>query len=743
MRRTVVLLVLAVGVILLGGRVLGQEKAKRVISGLDFKSHEEFSNTVINAQKMERSGKPHEAFLIYAAIPNFQDWALELAKQHPEEYLDVLRNQGDSISRPFARLIEGDLLLATGKKDEALTAYRAAAASVATVPGKGWRDDQIPFEEYVGAPSKDGRTQPFQSGPGSQRDNWLLQRFLTLRATDDAAREFARIWEIHRKKAAALIEYDFVFPAQDRPARRMRHIRHAQGFGEYGPQFAVDYANFLKEQGKLEQALEVLREPLLAVNIDRSESGYYSFPGEFQLGGVALEYPVRYRSQTMNSGGGCYDPRKSRWEFIAQVRKVFQAAGKEDELVAMLQKNIDAGTNRLRRVLAHVRRLQGRPDEALRLELEYLDQAKLNPLSLAWRRGRVLEEAEQLADAAKEYETALERSGIPPTPASSEDTVLSEKDSGFTVYLGGYYPPTAAGIRAEHQAVLLGRLEEIYAALKQPEAFYKTALRQYQANAALFEERPLLARVKKQAVALGREKEFEEWLRARLRSAKSSDGLAVIYWVLGDYPACAKNVAECYKIQGDRKKRGREEGSLEDWQQTFFLHAKPHEATLTLAVAAVDSDTPRRILETLDLRDNLDGPDVIKSFEKVLAPGAEDAFAMGMAWHKTTCFHDNFDVARRLMRLYEKQGETQKLIALGLRVARCEKPFHNWKQLLPLRLEGDLWLVKYSTNLHACMALLIEKADAATLAQLAEEWKDIPDWEPKRLLKKKQAESAR
>ena len=42
----------------------------------------------------------------------------------------------------------------------------------------------------------EGRALPFTQGPGSQRDNWLLRRFIALEAWTDAEKEFARVWAL-------------------------------------------------------------------------------------------------------------------------------------------------------------------------------------------------------------------------------------------------------------------------------------------------------------------------------------------------------------------------------------------------------------------------------------------------------------------------------------------------------------------------------------------------------------------
>ena len=81
------------------------------------------------AGKLQADRKPQEAFSAFAAIPGGQKAAVELARGKPDEYLAILRQKGKSVSLPLAKAVEGDLLQAQGKKDDALACYCAAAAT--------------------------------------------------------------------------------------------------------------------------------------------------------------------------------------------------------------------------------------------------------------------------------------------------------------------------------------------------------------------------------------------------------------------------------------------------------------------------------------------------------------------------------------------------------------------------------------------------------------------------------------
>ncbi|NQT40480.1 MAG: hypothetical protein HQ581_23500, partial [Planctomycetes bacterium] len=181
-----------IGILALAGRLPAAEEG-----GLSFEK----------AQELEKSGKLDEAFLAYLKISGAQHVAARVARPKAEHYLKLLRAHAEELSPMSARLIEGDLLLALGKRDEALKCYRAVASAFRGDMTDD-RDTQIVgregyFVEPPAAtpdrPTRNYPAAPFSVGPGSHRDNWLVRRFIATDATDDAAAELARIWEIHRR----------------------------------------------------------------------------------------------------------------------------------------------------------------------------------------------------------------------------------------------------------------------------------------------------------------------------------------------------------------------------------------------------------------------------------------------------------------------------------------------------------------------------------------------------------------
>ncbi|MCH5372364.1 MAG: hypothetical protein JJ992_00180, partial [Planctomycetes bacterium] len=327
-----------------------------------------------HGQQLEQAGKTDEAFLEYAGTPGCQHLAVGLARSEPSRYLALLNTAGGTIPRPLAKAVEADLRLAMGDKHAALACCRAVAACVAERPEDSWESGKIPADSYLAEPPLrregefivHGPVEAFSRGPGSHRDNWLIRRWIALEAWDDAGTEFARVWEIHRRYARPhLIER----AESDAKAsvKQTRQLIRPAGFDSRGLQFAIDYAFFLRKIEDRKGAIAVLREPLLAMDMDRDPNRprIVAADADVQVAILPLRTPSHFASP--------WPVGIARKEFIRLAFGVFKDDGRLDSLVEDLQRRIDRGENRLRRVLARLRMLEGRPDEVLALELAYIE----------------------------------------------------------------------------------------------------------------------------------------------------------------------------------------------------------------------------------------------------------------------------------------------------------------------------------------------------------------------------------
>ena len=669
------------------------------------------------AQKLEREGEEKEAFLAYLVIPGAEYAAVRLSRPKAEAFLEVVR--GDlkgpgGVFRPRAKLVEADLLLALGRKGEALACYRAFIAKIGRQPGESWDRGFVPREHYpVEPPSRfqaHQLVQPFTLGPGSHRDNWLIRRLIALDAWEDARGEFARIWEIHRTRARPHVATIPVYQPPAQPGgkpewKNEKRLFRPAGFDGRGLQFAIDYAYFLKRREKLDEALAVLMEPLLLVDMDRNPN--LTGAGQTVAEGEAEGYPERpartvhgFRlSPLWGASGGV-----SRKEFIRLAFGEFKTAGRKVELVAALVKQIDQGRNAARRVLARVRLHQGNLPGCLALELAYIERGGLDELSAAYRRGLVYEDCRKLAEAATQYEKALAFPYRPPKlPDKDEETsqrqMMSQRGP---VYLD---PGSPAG-QAAFQSEVLERLARLYGALAQADKVLGVSLRQYEVNAQLLERFESLEATGRRFKAAGKGPEFLDWARERLRKVESPDARANLAWLLGDYATAARALAE---QAGKAKGRERNPWAFTQWKERFRNAGGDKLRLLLEALVKANPKDAKSRLELLDLQDRWEPEDVTPVLETLLGQDASYAFARGKGDYNRTRFRNYYDLAYRLMRLYEKKGDYGRLRALGLRVAQSEKPFNIRKLDQFAHRDGN----DLPEDVNACLSLAVQHADDA------------------------------
>jgi tetratricopeptide (TPR) repeat protein len=329
---------------------------------------EETPGPVAKANALRRQGRLEDAFLAYLQVEGGEQEAASLARAEPRHYLALLPPAG-RIPALRRLLVEGDLRLLLGQRLKALNCYRDAARLLArsdTYP-VDWTPLAAPDDFQQGMGYVDAKPDPswprapldaFATGPGSHQDNWLIRRFITLRAWPDAAAEFARVSKLYRRATPQ-------GPGRGRQAERGVGL---MGRSEGRLVFSLDHAVFWEKQGRPERALALLREPLIPLDLDRQPgAGYY-----VQL--VA----IRYRQ-----------------------------AGREAELFQALQEAVRAGRAEAHRTLALLHRLHGREARALAHEFAYLKMAPL-PRAERWRRiGKLYAKAGNVPLAIHASEQAL------------------------------------------------------------------------------------------------------------------------------------------------------------------------------------------------------------------------------------------------------------------------------------------------------------------------------------------------
>ena len=677
------------------------------------------------ARNLERDGQYENAFVEYMSIPGAEHVAAALARPRAEKFLTLLRRHREGVPSPRTKLLEGDLLLALDQKDEALACYREVVAKIAKTKAQGWEDGLMPLHYYpVEPPMRTDsdyysdadawrrEAHPFRLGPGSHRDNWLIRRFIALEAWDDAAREFQRIWEIHRQDTQPYVVTVNLYEEGEVVDHEKRLVR-PNGFSSRGLQFAIDYAYFLNRQGSVEEALAVLAEPLLLIDMDRN-------PDRRQVGEVIPEdSPVVYPERTSpvagrRSWGWVSSRGMSRKEFIRLTYGEFKQAGKAGNLVTTVRKSIAAGSNRARRVLARMCLHEGQTDTALRLELAYIDTAGFDALTSAYRRGLVHEDLHMVAQAAAEYEQVLVLPyAAPVLPDEDEEAAQARMSSAIFIPAARYDSP-------EGQTRLLSgviqRLERLYSALGQTDRVLELTLRQFDVNEMLLKDLGQLEHAASRFQANDATAHFTAWARERLAEADLPRARANLCWILEDHSGTIAALASIPREEDFQPY------ALGEWKQRFReLGDQQLHALLKALVVAHPGDVSSR-LELLHLEGRFNTQEAIEPLELFLDSNVGWAFQQRQFVYDRTWIKNYFDVAYRLMRLYEKSGQTDKLVSLGLRVARGEKPFdkHDLEQY-NYRKENDL-----PEHVNACLALTIKYADDAQLEALAGALQDTP-----------------
>ena len=604
------------------------------------------------AKKLESEDKNEEAFVAYLAVPGAEYAAASIGRIEPEKFIKVLEKNKPNIPLSTFNLIEGDLLLALGKKGEALTAYRLAVTNV----DMDYYPVEITEKEYMRS-----ELRPFSYGPGSHRDNWFIRRFIALEAWADAEKEFKRIWELHRKQKA---------------------------FTGLGLEFAIDYAFFLEKQNNIDQSLKVLLEVMRSMDMDHNPN----------LGENARSL-INLSAYDFSHFSGI-----SRKEFVRLAYGIFKNSGKEEVLLKALTDEINSGNNIARRTLAIVKLQEGNQNEALKLELDYIKNAEFDQLTTAYRRGLIFESYSKLEEVALEYEKALDLPySSPDLPDKDEEKIQSQMMMQAMPIQVDY--TTDFGKTAFHEEIL-NRLNRIYVALGRVDKSLEISLRQFETNPKLFENLGILEQTSRSYQAADRKNDFLKWATNNINKAESDLSKAHLYWILEDYENTTKHLVSFYKNNKQQRY------TLSQWKERFRNKGEDKLKILVTALVDYDAEDAVSRLERLDLENKFEGEEVIETLEILLDEESPSAFVTGKGAYNRTKFRNYYDLAYRLMRLYEKNEKIEELVKLGLRIARAEKPFQYWpkdtkdRQKFSYRDEND-----FPEDLNGCFSLLIQYAN--------------------------------
>lgn len=681
--------------------------------------------TFQQVQQLQQAGKDDEAFLAYLTIPGAEYTAVAIARPKAEAFLKLLKSHRANLPGSAAKLVEGDLLLATGHTKDALACYRNVAEASAASDGYFVEPPAATHPGYQ-------PTAPFTVGAGSHRDNWILRRFIALEAWADAGKEFERLWILNRRNVEPYILSVPKYVGQ-KIIGSDKYLVRPTGYNGRSLQFALDYSFFLKKRGDSDKAFAVLTEPLLRMDMDKNPSGWSQSPRELATTEMIAKYPERAnpvfsRWFDMASSG------TSRKEFIRLVYGEFATAQKVDNLIKALQDQITGGNNRARRVLARIRLHQGKPGESSALELDYIKNADFGPMTSAYRRGLIHEELQEPALASAEYEKLLvlpddATVSLPDADEESSQTAMMSQRA----IIPGMFPAQGAG--PQLRTDVMNRLIRIYGGMGDTGKVLGTSLRQFDTSPQGLNNLHLLEPVAARFTNAGKEQAFRDWAAKKEREAALPLARANLNWVLGRHDETIKFLAESAKKDGGRDGLAL---SMQEWKGRFRKLGLDKLKAFLRAIVAARPDDAGSALEFLDLEDQADDNVYITALEGLLASDASAAFQHYKGDYNRTKFRSYFDLAYRLMRLYERGSQIEKLRATAMRIARGERPFGEWWKINDeqhrYRDSNDL-----PDDLNACLALAVQNADAPMLEALKTTWTPLPDFPAKHQLERRLA----
>ncbi|MDA1017438.1 MAG: tetratricopeptide repeat protein, partial [Planctomycetota bacterium] len=662
------------------------------------------------AQQLLDAGETEKAFVQFAGIPGAQHVAVSLARQNPRDYSRILTDHADRIALPLRRTVQGDLLLRAGFSDPALAAFREVAARIST-DKNGWAEGFVPRDTYLAEPTdatydnyRTQRVEAFSLGPGSHRDNWLIRRFIVLKAWDDTEREFQRVWTIHESKTRPFI-VDAPDSLRQVPIGGVtRQIVRPAGFSGQGLQFALDYSFFLMQRKQQDKAFVLLNQALARLDMDRDPNRFEPQP----LTDADLGQGYEVRTQRVRSSRHGYNfDGVSRREFIRLTFGAFKQAGLEDSLVQELERLARSGRQQALRILAQVRRHQGLADAALKLELEYITRREFPVFSAAWRRGLAYEAANQPEQAASHYEQALQAPFTPPDlPDKQEETQTNRYASAmFDMAIS-----SRQFSKRDSHVQLLQELSRLYAGLGKSDAAYEATLRALEIDRSSMQSASSLSQLEQRARVLGRREHLLTWLGEQLQKTDNAAIHAEVHWLLKDHAACAKAAAK------DRD-------GFQRFRERFTAAGKPLRHMFLTEIVAAQPANHRAHLELLDVANRFTPEHTIPLFEQLTDPKVSVELAYRTGTLSRTKFWNYYDVVYRLLRMYESVGRTRDLCELGVKIAgdyEAAKTDAELRRQLLRRGSSD----NLPDFFNDCMALVIQHADKSTIGRLRELWKD-------------------
>ncbi|MBN2684165.1 MAG: hypothetical protein JXR40_02695, partial [Pontiellaceae bacterium] len=270
---------------------------------------------------------------------------------------------------------------------------------------------------------------------------------------------------------------------------------------------------------------------------------------------------------------------------------------------------------------------------------------------------------------------------------------------------------------------IIPRLQRIYTTQGKTDRVLELSLFQFDRIPGALADFNLLMNTAERHAAEGKTAEFYAWTETQAAQATNLTAKANLYWAMNHPEQTLAVLANAENTE-----------QLEVWKSRFKNKSyKLFVKLLDLSLALDSTDSLTR-MEKLELQPEPLTPKSIDTLERLLAQDAKSPFPRGKGTYVRTRFHNEYDLAYRLMQLYEKENRIDDLTALGQRVALGEAPFESIDKSTFTTGRSD----EIKSDLNAILSLLIHYADARTLNLLSTAWSTVPDFPAKRQLARKQ-----
>ncbi len=351
---------------------------------------------------------PEDTFLKLAATPGWQEVAVKIASSDPASYLALLGKHDTTIPAVLREIVAADLLRALGSREEACKLVRAAAQKVGKNSKERWEDGVVPFDQYLTSNVSLDFSERATSHPragswyGGMTDNLILQRLISCGDTEQAEKEYNRMFAMHERQLAPYRahrrEWEVTL-GRDVPPDGQFYDITIHGFGRHQLPFAREFAEFLLTQKHPVRLLKLLDDVLQRIDMDRDAGAEDWMPAAEQPPAEALYQMTEWASPVLME-------TMTAPEFIEFALSAARSAGKERELKKRIDQRIAAGQIKQLRVKAQLLRQDNR-DAAFKAEQRYIALSRFKLRSQLFREALLQQERGEHREAVTLFRRAV------------------------------------------------------------------------------------------------------------------------------------------------------------------------------------------------------------------------------------------------------------------------------------------------------------------------------------------------